>query len=181
MCDIWKRKGGREFHAADLDRHRESIRRLGVKHVVLTGGEPLLNRELTAICKFFRDLNLRITLLTTGLLLQKKADTVALAFDDIIISIDGPPEVHNRIRRVPTHFRLFREACRAFSRAAQTSKSPAALRCRNSTILICGPLSQPRNLLDSQGSLSSLPTSRQQLSTEKKFLVCGAPERDCAQ
>jgi MoaA/NifB/PqqE/SkfB family radical SAM enzyme len=104
MCDIWKRKDGREFHAADLERHRESIRRLGVKHVVLTGGEPLLNRELTAICEFFRDLNLHITLLTTGLLLQKRVDIVALSFDDIIISIDGPPEVHNRIRRVPGAF-----------------------------------------------------------------------------
>jgi MoaA/NifB/PqqE/SkfB family radical SAM enzyme len=100
MCDIWKRKEGREFHAADLERHRESIRTLGVKHVVLTGGEPLLNRELEAICGFFRDLGLRVTLLTTGLLLQKKADIVASGFDDIIISIDGPPDVHNRIRRV---------------------------------------------------------------------------------
>jgi len=104
MCDIWKRRDGREFPAADLERHRESVRRLGVKHIVLTGGEPLLSRELPAICKFFRDLDLRITLLTTGLLLQKKADIVALAFDDIIISIDGPPEVHNRIRRVPGAF-----------------------------------------------------------------------------
>ena len=104
MCDIWKRKDGREFPAADLERHRESIRSLGVKHIVLTGGEPLLNRDLPAICKFFRDLNLRITLLTTGLLLQKMADSVAFAFDDIIISIDGPPEVHNRIRRVPGAF-----------------------------------------------------------------------------
>jgi len=104
MCDIWKRKDGREFPAADLERHRESIRRLGVKHVVLTGGEPLLNRDLPAICRFFRDLDLRVTLLTTGLLLQKKADFVALAFDDIIVSIDGPPEVHNRIRRVPGAF-----------------------------------------------------------------------------
>jgi MoaA/NifB/PqqE/SkfB family radical SAM enzyme len=104
MCDIWKRKDGRELPAAELERHRESIRRLGVKHIVLTGGEPLLNRELPAICKFFRDLDLRITLLTTGLLLQKKADIVALAFDDIIVSIDGPPEVHNRIRRVPGAF-----------------------------------------------------------------------------
>jgi len=109
MCDIWKRKDGREFHAADLERHRESIRRLRVKHVVLTGGEPLLNRDLAAICKFFRDLDLRITLLTTGLLLRKKADVVALAFDDIILSIDGPPEVHDRIRRVSGAFQTIQE------------------------------------------------------------------------
>jgi MoaA/NifB/PqqE/SkfB family radical SAM enzyme len=109
MCDIWKRKEGREFHAADLERHRESIRTLGVKHVVLTGGEPLLNRELDAICGFFRDLGLRVTLLTTGLLLQKKADIVASGFDDIIISIDGPPDVHNRIRRVSGAFQTIQK------------------------------------------------------------------------
>ena len=109
MCDIWKRKDGREFHAADLERHRESIRTLGVKHVVLTGGEPLLNRELGAICEFFRDLGLRVTLLTTGLLLQKKADIVARGFDDIIISIDGPPEVHDRIRRVSGAFQTIQK------------------------------------------------------------------------
>jgi MoaA/NifB/PqqE/SkfB family radical SAM enzyme len=109
MCDIWKRKEGREFHAADLERHRESIRTLGVKHVVLTGGEPLLNRELDAICGFFRDLGLRVTLLTTGLLLQKKADIVTNGFDDIIISIDGPPDVHNRIRRVSGAFQTIQK------------------------------------------------------------------------
>jgi MoaA/NifB/PqqE/SkfB family radical SAM enzyme len=109
MCDIWKRKKGREFHAADLERHRESIRTLGVKHVVLTGGEPLLNRELDAICGFFRDLGLRVTLLTTGLLLQKKADIVVSGFDDIIISIDGPPDVHNRIRRVSDAFQTIQK------------------------------------------------------------------------
>ena len=109
MCDIWKRKDGREFHASDLERHRESIRTLGVKHVVLTGGEPLLNRELDAICGFFRDLGLRVTLLTTGLLLGKKADIVASSFDDIILSIDGPPEVHDRIRRVSGAFRTIQK------------------------------------------------------------------------
>jgi MoaA/NifB/PqqE/SkfB family radical SAM enzyme len=109
MCDIWKRKEGREYHAADLERHRKSIRTLGVKHVVLTGGEPLLNRELDAICGFFRDLGLRVTLLTTGLLLQKKADIVASGFDEIIISIDGPPGVHDRIRRVAGAFRTIQK------------------------------------------------------------------------
>jgi Fe-coproporphyrin III synthase len=105
MCDIWKRKDGREFHAADLERHRESIRALGVKRVVLTGGEPLLNRQVEAICEFFRDLDVRVTLLTTGLLLQKKADIIGWGFDDIILSIDGPQEVHDRIRRVSGAFR----------------------------------------------------------------------------
>jgi MoaA/NifB/PqqE/SkfB family radical SAM enzyme len=104
MCDIWKRKDGRARHAADLERHRESIRKLRVEHVVLTGGEPLLNRELDAICEFFRDLGVRTTLLTTGLLLLKKADIVTAGFDDIIISIDGPPDVHDRIRRVSGAF-----------------------------------------------------------------------------
>jgi MoaA/NifB/PqqE/SkfB family radical SAM enzyme len=109
MCDIWKRKHGREFHAVDLERHRESIRKLGVKHVVLTGGEPLLNRQLDTICGFFRDLGLRVTLLTTGLLLQKKADVVVRGFDDIILSIDGPPDVHNQIRRVSGAFQTIQK------------------------------------------------------------------------
>ena len=109
MCDIWQRKDGRESHAADLEPHRESIRRLGVQHVVLSGGEPLLNRELEPICTFFRDLGLRITLLTTGLLLQKKASIVEAGIDDVIISIDGPPDVHNRIRRVPGAFQTIQK------------------------------------------------------------------------
>ncbi len=123
MCDIWKRKEGRKFHAVDLERHRDSIRKLGVKHVVLTGGEPLLNNELDVICGFFRDLGLRITLLTTGLLLQKKADIVATGFDDIILSIDGPPGVHNLIRRVP-------RACQTIQRGV------AAVRARRPGIPI---------------------------------------------
>jgi MoaA/NifB/PqqE/SkfB family radical SAM enzyme len=109
MCDIWRRKDGGEFRAADLERHRKSIRTLGVKHVVLTGGEPLLNRELDTICAFFRDLGLQVTLLTTGLLLQKKADIVARGFDDIILSIDGPSDVHNRIRRVSGAFQTIQK------------------------------------------------------------------------
>ena len=109
MCDIWKRKDGREFRAVDLEPHRDSIVKLGVKHVVLTGGEPLLNKELEAICEFFRNLGLRLTLLTTGLLLQKKADAVAVGFDDIIVSIDGPRDVHNLIRRVPDAFQAIQK------------------------------------------------------------------------
>src|SRR6202008_1240293 len=49
-------------------------------------------------------------LLASGLLLQNKADIVAGGFDDIILSIDGPPEVHDRIRRVSGAFRMIEKA-----------------------------------------------------------------------
>lgn len=41
MCDIWKRSEGRELPVADLERHRASMISLGVRNVVLSGGEPL--------------------------------------------------------------------------------------------------------------------------------------------
>ncbi len=105
MCDIWQRKDPRAYPAEDLERHRTSLRNLGTQHVVLTGGEPLLHRELEAICAFFHSLDIRITLLTTGLLLRSKAAIVTQHIDDIILSLDGPPHIHDAIRRVPRAFR----------------------------------------------------------------------------
>jgi Fe-coproporphyrin III synthase len=104
MCDIWKRTEGREFPVADLERHRASMIALGVRNVVLSGGEPLFHRDLSSLCDFFHELGIRITLLTTGLLLHKRATLVAGNVDEIILSIDGPPDVHNAIRQIPRAF-----------------------------------------------------------------------------
>src|SRR6195952_1028717 len=82
MCDIWQRDTHSSLRAIDLEVHRESLRSLGVQHVVLTGGEPLLNLDLLQVCSFFRDLNIRLTLLSTGLLLKKRAEEVATSFDE---------------------------------------------------------------------------------------------------
>ena len=106
MCDIWKRESSDQMKVADLDRHRASLRSLGVRQVVLTGGEPLLHSDLGALCSFFRAEGIRLTLLTTGLLLHKRAHEVAACFDDVIVSIDGPPEIHDAVRRVPGGFAL---------------------------------------------------------------------------
>jgi Fe-coproporphyrin III synthase len=100
MCDIWKRESHEQTRVADLSRHRASLRKLGVRQVVLSGGEPLLHSDLAALCNFFRQENIRLTLLTTGLLLFKRAQDVSTLFDDVIVSIDGPRQVHDAIRRV---------------------------------------------------------------------------------
>jgi MoaA/NifB/PqqE/SkfB family radical SAM enzyme len=100
MCDIWKKEDGRELDLADFARHRESLMRLGVCEVVLTGGEALLHRGFGELCGFLRGCGVRVTLLTTGLLLAKRADAVAEGVDEIIVSIDGPEEIHDQVRRV---------------------------------------------------------------------------------
>jgi MoaA/NifB/PqqE/SkfB family radical SAM enzyme len=106
MCDIWKRPETNEIKAADLERHRESIRALRVEWVVISGGEPLMHSDLPALCNFFRELNIRLTLLTTGVLLSRRAAEVATLFDDVIVSLDGPREIHDSIRRVRGSFDL---------------------------------------------------------------------------
>src|ERR1700677_1429272 len=99
MCDIWKRETHEQIRVADLDRHRASLRNLGVRQVVLSGGEPLLHSDLPALCDFFLEQNIRLTLLTTGLLLLKRAKEVSRLVDEVIVSIDGPREIHDAIRR----------------------------------------------------------------------------------
>jgi MoaA/NifB/PqqE/SkfB family radical SAM enzyme len=108
MCDIWKTKDSHALHAADLESHLESIRRLGVRWVVLSGGEPLLNSEWLQLCSALRRERIRLTLLTTGLLLAKNASQVAELFDDVIVSLDGPERIHDAIRRVDKAFMLLK-------------------------------------------------------------------------
>jgi len=113
MCDIWKTTESRELSVTDLERQIVSIRSLGVRWVVLTGGEPLLHSHLDRLVAILREENIRITLLTTGLLLKRHAPMVASNFNDVIISLDGPPEIHDRIRRVPNAFASLQEGIAA--------------------------------------------------------------------
>ena len=110
MCDIWRRKDGKELDVTDFARHRDSLLRLGVRHVVLTGGEPLMHRDLPGLCRLFREAGVQtITLLTTGLLLERRSQVIADWIDEVIVSLDGPQEVHDRVRRVQGAFRIIRE------------------------------------------------------------------------
>ena len=106
MCDIWQRTDGKELDLESFARHKESMLRLGVREVVLTGGEALLHRNFEQLCTFLRDCGVHITLLTTGLLLLKRADAVAAGVDEIIVSIDGPELVHDQVRRIKGGYQI---------------------------------------------------------------------------
>jgi len=104
MCDIWKSTDRQEISAADLERHLEDIDRLSVEWIVLSGGEPLMHSDLFRFCDPLRRRGLRITLLSTGLLLERHAQAIVDCMSDVIVSLDGPPPIHDRIRRVPGAF-----------------------------------------------------------------------------
>jgi Fe-coproporphyrin III synthase len=106
MCDIWKTDSTREISAAELERHGEDIARLRVEWVVFSGGEPLMHSDLFRLCRFLRERKIRTTLLSTGLLLERHASQIAEWVDDVIVSLDGPLEIHDAIRRVPRAFEL---------------------------------------------------------------------------
>jgi Fe-coproporphyrin III synthase len=113
MCDIWKRDAARALTFEDLSRQFPAIERLGVQWVVLTGGEPLMHPDLFRLCDALRSRGIRITLLTTGLLLERYAEQVTAKIDDVIISLDGPREIHNSIRGVKNAFDLLASGIRA--------------------------------------------------------------------
>jgi Fe-coproporphyrin III synthase len=105
MCDIWKANAEkREIAPATLDRHLEDLRALRVERVMLTGGEPLLHGNLWALCDRLQQAGIRVTLVTTGLLLAPHAGAIARSIDEVVVSIDGPPDVHDAIRRVQDGF-----------------------------------------------------------------------------
>lgn len=123
MCDIWKEREPKEIAPGEVARWLQEWTDLGVERVVLSGGEPLMHSDLWAIAAPLRAAGIRVTLLSSGLLLARDAASIAAHVDDVIVSLDGPREVHDAIRNVP----------RAFGRLAE---GVAALRTRRPGIAV---------------------------------------------
>src|SRR5438093_9529371 len=113
MCDIWRIRQVREITEHDLEPHLASLRDLKVKWIVFSGGEPLMHSDLSSLSRLCRAEGVRITLLTAGLPLEKCAATVAAAMDDVIVSVDGPPGIHDKIRSVTGAYRRLRNGIEA--------------------------------------------------------------------
>jgi MoaA/NifB/PqqE/SkfB family radical SAM enzyme len=126
MCDIWKRGTFDEIGSEQFDNQLADIERLGVEWVVFSGGEALLHRDVFRKASELRRRSIRVTLLSSGLLVGKYAREIIDNFDDLIVSLDGPAAIHDRIRGVHRAFELLRagvmrirEECRGFSISAR--------------------------------------------------------------
>ena len=117
MCDIWKANGDRrQLSREDLAVHLETFRSFRVKRVVLSGGEALMHPNLWTLCELLREIPLSISLLSTGILLKRHAAGVVQWVDDVVVSLDGSPAVHDQIRGVPRAFDRLAEGVRELRR-----------------------------------------------------------------
>lgn len=127
MCEIWKRPAAEEIGPEQFDGMLPDIEALGVEWVVFSGGEPLLDRDLFRKSRQLRMRGIRTTLLSSGLLLAKNAQEIVADFDDVIVSLDGPAEIHDAIRGVRRAFELLAEGVRAIH--ATRPDYPISARC----------------------------------------------------
>jgi len=104
MCDIWKMRAPEEIRTRDLERQLDSFAKLGVRWIVLTGGEAYRHSHFEEFTTALKARGIRVTLLTAGLVEERDARKISAGADDIIVSLDGPPPIHDRVRRVPRAF-----------------------------------------------------------------------------
>ncbi|MEX0822260.1 MAG: radical SAM protein [Rhodothermales bacterium] len=119
MCDVWKADGaGETMMEDDLTPHLESFRRLRVRRVVLSGGEALMHPNIWKLCKMLRDLRIKLTLVTSGQRLADCATDVGKWCDEVVVSLDGSPQIHDRVRQVEGAFDGLQRGIRALRTAA---------------------------------------------------------------
>ena len=119
MCDIWRRTESEEISRADIERWLDDLRALQVEQIVFSGGEPLMHSDLRGLAEPLVSIGAKLTLLTTGLLLSENASLVDELFDEVIVSLDGPREIHDAIRRVPGAFDRLAAGVQAIEKPAQ--------------------------------------------------------------
>ena len=103
FCDIWERPSP-YVTLESVEKNLKSLKKLGVKVIDFTGGEPLLHRELPGILKLAKQYGFITTITTNGLLYPKKAAKIAGLVDMLHFSLDSyNQQLHDEMRGVPCY------------------------------------------------------------------------------
>lgn len=103
FCDIWE-KPSPYVTEADVAANLRDLKRLGVRVIDFTGGEPLLHRGLPRFLEMAKALGFLTTVTTNTLLYPKYSAALRGRVDMLHFSLDYPDaERHDRSRGVACH------------------------------------------------------------------------------
>jgi MoaA/NifB/PqqE/SkfB family radical SAM enzyme len=106
MCDIWKdNRNLKQLTENDIKGLLVSLKTFGTQQVVMSGGEALLNPNFFNLCTILKKQGIKITLLSTGLSIEKNAPQLLKLVNDLIVSLDGDEALHDAIRNIPMAFK----------------------------------------------------------------------------
>lgn len=110
MCDIWKDNHHlKQLTESDIISLLNTFRKYGTKQVLMSGGEALLHPNFFRFCEILKKQNIKVTLLSTGLTLKKNASSLIKYVNDIIVSIDGDEDTHDKVRNINGAFNKIKE------------------------------------------------------------------------
>ena len=100
FCEWWKNEIP-ELSTKKALAAIDSVCNLGVPFFDLSGGEPLFRKDMIILAKRVASHGCLVSMNTNGTLLTKdKIDDIANVFDTVVISLDGPEKIHDKIRGV---------------------------------------------------------------------------------
>ncbi len=100
FCDWWKMDLP-ELPTKESLAAIDEVCSLGVSFFDLSGGEPMLRRDLSTLAQRASSYGCLVSMNTNGTLLKKsRASEIADFFDVVVVSLDGPKEIHDKIRGV---------------------------------------------------------------------------------
>ncbi|ABM80128.1 radical SAM/SPASM domain-containing protein [Hyperthermus butylicus] len=105
-CYVARWRGLRELSLEEKLRLVREIAELGVEHVGLTGGEPLIHPHFPRLAREIVDHGMTYHVVTNATMVRREAaEMLARHEAHAIVSVDGPPEIHDRMRG-PGAFRM---------------------------------------------------------------------------
>lgn len=134
MCALWRDQGYVSKGSSALlkeevpaDELLNRLQEIGPPRpkLNLAGGEIFLYEEWEKLIRGAKELGFPVAVVTNGTLLDRVAEKlVQLRVDDLCISVDGPREVHDRIRAAPGTFEKIERGVKEFHRVKALSGSP---------------------------------------------------------
>ena len=169
MCGQWGQTGYMKSGDAHAEHLPLSVWRKvidewadhGRTFVGLRGGEPFLYPEIIPLLAHIKDRGLDVSIDSNGTLLGRFAEDVArLQIDNINVSVDGPEDVHDRVRGVPGAYSKIREGVRAVREACARKGQASPVR---TICFVIGP--------DSYRSLPDMPDVARELGVSGLAIV----------
>ncbi|MCK5579857.1 MAG: radical SAM protein [Candidatus Omnitrophica bacterium] len=117
MCNEWENSHPGELSTDQWKDILSQLRVCGVRDINLTGGEPLMRKDLAVLAQHATSLGLTVGVTTNGYLLTKEKvrELMGAGVKTISVSMDAVGDDYDRIRGVPGAYQKLYAACEILS------------------------------------------------------------------